>query len=215
MDPLLLHEPAHEGEVRLAILHAVLALVELLLRRESELDGEAPFVLKNLSQDGDDRLALKDAALHLLGEQPQLGHQLQLVTVEDLSTREGDAVHVPNAPDDAVEETRGPELQLDRGRGPVATVLVQDGTLRNSDNFVVGNVYGKVRAMFDDRGAPLQEAPPSTPVEILGMEGLPQAGRLFRHRTPRGLLYHLCANKPCGVAAISGERVRFEALQIG
>ena len=71
------------------------------------------------------------------------------------------------------------EAKLDRGRGPVATVLVQNGTLRTSDNFVVGNVYGKVRAMFDDRGAQLQEAPPSTPVEILGMEGLPQAGDQF------------------------------------
>jgi translation initiation factor IF-2 len=71
------------------------------------------------------------------------------------------------------------EAKLDRGRGPVATVLVQNGTLRTSDNFVVGNVYGKVRAMFDDRGAQLDEAPPSTPVEILGMEGLPQAGDQF------------------------------------
>ncbi len=71
------------------------------------------------------------------------------------------------------------EAKLDRGRGPVATVLVQNGTLRNSDNFVVGNVYGKVRAMFDDRGHELKEAPPSTPVEILGMEGLPQAGDQF------------------------------------
>jgi translation initiation factor IF-2 len=71
------------------------------------------------------------------------------------------------------------EAKLDRGRGPVATVLVQNGTLRTSDNFVVGNVYGKVRAMLDDRGAQLQEAPPSTPVEILGMEGLPQAGDQF------------------------------------
>src|SRR5579863_580245 len=71
------------------------------------------------------------------------------------------------------------EAKLDRGRGPVATVLVQNGTLRTGDNFVVGNVYGKVRAMFDDRGAQLQEAPPSTPVEILGMEGLPQAGDQF------------------------------------
>jgi translation initiation factor IF-2 len=61
----------------------------------------------------------------------------------------------------------------------VATVLVQDGTLHTSDNFVVGNVYGKVRAMFDDRGAQLEEAPPSTPVEILGMESLPQAGDQF------------------------------------
>jgi translation initiation factor IF-2 len=71
------------------------------------------------------------------------------------------------------------EAKLDRGRGPVATVLVQNGTLRAGDNFVVGNVYGKVRAMFDDRGGALQEAPPSTPVEILGMEGLPQAGDQF------------------------------------
>jgi len=71
------------------------------------------------------------------------------------------------------------EAKLDRGRGPVATVLMQNGTLRTGDNFVVGNVYGKVRAMFDDRGAQLEEAPPSTPVEILGMEGLPQAGDRF------------------------------------
>jgi len=71
------------------------------------------------------------------------------------------------------------EAKLDRGRGPVATVLVQNGTLRTGDNFVVGNVYGKVRAMFDDRGQQLEEAPPSTPVEILGMEGLPQAGDQF------------------------------------
>jgi translation initiation factor IF-2 len=71
------------------------------------------------------------------------------------------------------------EAKLDRGRGPVATVLVQNGTLNTSDNFIVGNVYGKVRAMFDDRGQQLQSAPPSTPVEILGMEGLPQAGDQF------------------------------------
>jgi translation initiation factor IF-2 len=71
------------------------------------------------------------------------------------------------------------EAKLDRGRGPVATLLVQNGTLRSGDNFVVGNVYGKIRAMFDDRGAQLQTAPPSTPVEILGMEGLPHAGDQF------------------------------------
>ncbi|MEP6644960.1 MAG: translation initiation factor IF-2 [Acidobacteriaceae bacterium] len=71
------------------------------------------------------------------------------------------------------------EAKLDRGRGPVATLLVQNGTLRDGDNFVVGNVYGKIRAMFDDRGNAIEEAPPSTPVEILGMEGLPQAGDQF------------------------------------
>ena len=71
------------------------------------------------------------------------------------------------------------EAKLDRGRGPVATILVQNGTLHDSDNFVVGNAYGKVRAMFDDRGQPFHEAPPSTPVEILGLESLPQAGDQF------------------------------------
>ena len=71
------------------------------------------------------------------------------------------------------------EAKLDRGRGPVGTILVQNGTLHNGDNFVVGNVYGKVRAMFDDRGQPLRVAPPSTPVEIIGLEGLPQAGDQF------------------------------------
>jgi translation initiation factor IF-2 len=68
------------------------------------------------------------------------------------------------------------EAKLDRGRGPVATVLVQNGTLHAGDNFVVGNVFGKVRAMFNDRGVALEAAPPSTPVEVLGLDGLPQAG---------------------------------------
>jgi len=71
------------------------------------------------------------------------------------------------------------EAKLDRGRGPVATVLVANGTLKVGENFVVGNVFGKVRAMFDDRGRALEAAPPSTPVEILGLEGLPQAGDQF------------------------------------
>jgi translation initiation factor IF-2 len=68
------------------------------------------------------------------------------------------------------------EAKVDRGRGIVATVLVQNGTLRVSDSFIVGNTFGKVRAMFDDRGKPVDIAPPSTPVEVLGLEGLPQSG---------------------------------------
>jgi len=71
------------------------------------------------------------------------------------------------------------EAKLDRGRGPVATVLIDNGTLHAGENFVVGNIFGKVRAMFDDRGRSLEEAGPSTPVEILGLEGLPQAGDQF------------------------------------
>ena len=68
------------------------------------------------------------------------------------------------------------EAKLDRGRGPVATVLVQQGTLRNHDPFIVGQISGKVRAMFNDRGEAITEAPPATPVEVLGLQGVPQAG---------------------------------------
>ncbi|HET7104236.1 MAG TPA: translation initiation factor IF-2, partial [Terracidiphilus sp.] len=71
------------------------------------------------------------------------------------------------------------EAKLDRGRGAVATVLVQDGTLRINDSYIVGNTFGKVRAMFDDRGRGIQEAAPSTPVEVLGLEALPDAGDTF------------------------------------
>jgi translation initiation factor IF-2 len=71
------------------------------------------------------------------------------------------------------------EAKLDRGRGAVASVLVQNGTLRNQDSFIVGNTFGKIRAMFDDRGRPIDEAGPSTPVEILGLESMPDAGDTF------------------------------------
>lgn len=72
------------------------------------------------------------------------------------------------------------EAKLDRGRGAVATVLVQQGTLRIGDPFIVGQYYGKVRAMFSDRGEPVTEAPPSTPVEVLGLQGVPQAGNILQ-----------------------------------
>ncbi|MEP1944195.1 MAG: translation initiation factor IF-2, partial [Sulfitobacter sp.] len=68
------------------------------------------------------------------------------------------------------------EAQLDVGRGPVATVLVQNGTLRQGDIFVVGEQYGKVRALIDDQGNRVKEAGPSVPVEVLGLNGTPEAG---------------------------------------
>jgi translation initiation factor IF-2 len=71
------------------------------------------------------------------------------------------------------------EAKLDRGRGAVASILVQNGTLRTGDSFIVGNTFGKIRAMFDDRGREIKEAGPSTPVEILGLESIPDAGDTF------------------------------------
>ncbi|HEX8142679.1 MAG TPA: translation initiation factor IF-2 [Pyrinomonadaceae bacterium] len=72
------------------------------------------------------------------------------------------------------------EAKLDRGRGAVATVLVQQGTLRVHDPFIVGQIFGKVRAMFNDKGESIMEAGPSTPVEVLGLQGVPQAGESFQ-----------------------------------
>ena len=72
------------------------------------------------------------------------------------------------------------EAKLDRGRGAVATVLVQQGTLKIHEPFIVGQISGKVRAMFNDRGEPITEAGPATPVEVLGAQGVPQAGESFQ-----------------------------------
>ena len=71
------------------------------------------------------------------------------------------------------------EAQLDKGRGPVATVLVQKGTLHVGDNIAIGAAYGKIRAMMDDKGQRVKEATPSTPVEILGLHAVPDAGEIF------------------------------------
>jgi translation initiation factor IF-2 len=90
------------------------------------------------------------------------------------------------------------ESKLDRGRGPGGNDPVQDGTLRVGDTFIAGPIVGRVRALIDDRGKPIKMAPPSTPVEVLGLTGLPQPGDAFQamtdaakarpdcHRTGRG-----------------------------
>jgi translation initiation factor IF-2 len=75
------------------------------------------------------------------------------------------------------------EAKLDKGRGPVATILVQDGTLHVGDTFIAGTIVGKVRALIDDRGRQLKAAPPATPVEVLGLGGLPQPGDAFQALT--------------------------------
>ena len=75
------------------------------------------------------------------------------------------------------------EAKLDKGRGPVATILVQDGTLRVGDTFIAGTIVGKVRALIDDRGRQSKAAGPATPVEVLGLGGLPAPGDAFQALT--------------------------------
>ena len=105
--------------------------------------------------------------------QRELPRLLEMILlVGDLRELKGD----PDAPaSGTVLESR-----VDKGRGPVATMLVQNGTLHVGDVFIVGAVYGKVRAMFDDRGQPIKQAAVSTPVEVLGLQGVPEAGDQFQ-----------------------------------
>ncbi len=71
------------------------------------------------------------------------------------------------------------EAQVEAGRGPTATVIVQMGTLKIGDPFICGDYGGKVKSLMDDRGKPIKEAGPSTPVKVLGFTGLPNAGDEF------------------------------------
>ncbi|MCZ7555589.1 MAG: translation initiation factor IF-2 [Bacteroidia bacterium] len=103
------------------------------------------------------------------------------INIEDLLERillEADIMEYKANPD---REARGTviEAELDKGKGIIATVLVQKGTLRVGDSFVAGNEFGKVRAMMDERGKRVEEASPAMPVQVLGFNGAPQAGDAF------------------------------------
>jgi translation initiation factor IF-2 len=107
------------------------------------------------------------------------------------------------------------ESRLDRGRGPVATVLVQDGTLRLGDPFIVGSIFGKVRALFDDRGHALEEAGPATPVEVLGLTSLPEAGDQFQAVTDEVKAKQVASyreQKQREAALVATSRLTLEAL---
>jgi translation initiation factor IF-2 len=109
------------------------------------------------------------------------------------------------------------ESRIDKGRGPVATLLVQNGTLSTGDFFICGSVYGKVRAMFDDRGQTLKSAGPSTPVEVIGLQGVPDAGdRLLvtdeakaRHIAE----YRQSKQREASLARTTGARLTLDQLQ--
>jgi translation initiation factor IF-2 len=108
------------------------------------------------------------------------------------------------------------ESRVDRGRGPVATVLVQNGTLRPSDFFICGSVFGKVRAMFDDRGRAAKDAPPSTPVEVLGLQSVPEAGDHFQvteEAKARHIVeYRQSKQRDAALRASSGARITLDQL---
>ncbi|MCD7780606.1 MAG: translation initiation factor IF-2 [Candidatus Gastranaerophilales bacterium] len=87
------------------------------------------------------------------------------------------------------------EAKLDKGKGPVATLLVQNGTLHTGDCFVVGNVCGKVRALLSDSGERIKEAGPSTPVEILGLTEVPQAGDTFEAVENEKVMRSICEER--------------------
>ena len=72
------------------------------------------------------------------------------------------------------------EAEIDRAKGPMATLLVQNGTLNVSDVVVVGNAYGRLKALFDYRGRQIRKAGPSTPVSVMGLSEVPQAGDVFQ-----------------------------------
>lgn len=97
------------------------------------------------------------------------------------------------------------ESRLDKSRGPTATLLVQNGTLRVGDSLVIGEIYGKVRAMYDDKGQPINEAPPSAPVVVLGLADVPRAGDTFSveadERTARAIAAERQAQKRAESAA--------------
>jgi len=108
------------------------------------------------------------------------------------------------------------ESRVDKGRGPVATVLVQNGTLNNSDFFIVGSVFGKVRAMFDERGKPVKTAPPSTPVEVLGLQGVPEAGDHFQvtdeAKARHVVEYRQSKQRDAALRASAGGRITLDQL---
>jgi translation initiation factor IF-2 len=104
------------------------------------------------------------------------------------------------------------EAKLDRGRGPVVTALIQNGTLRAGDPFIAGDYFGKVRALFDDRGRRVEEAGPATPVEVIGLEGAPAAGDLFQVVADAAKAHQISGLRKANARAASLQRTAARGL---
>jgi translation initiation factor IF-2 len=108
------------------------------------------------------------------------------------------------------------ESRLDRSRGPMATLLVQNGTLRVGDSIVTGEAYGKIRAMYDDKGQPINEAPPATPAVVLGLGEVSVAGDTFSvatdERAARAIAVERQERKRAEVAAVAPKAVSLDSI---
>ncbi len=207
-----------------AIDHAKAADVPIIVavNKMDRPDADSARVLQQLSERGltpeawgGDTIVVEISALQGTGIQELLEQITLVAEVEELTARvEGEARGVVL------------EANLEAGRGPVATVIVQQGTLRVGDPVVAGAAWGKVKAMLDDQGDQIKEALPSTPVQILGFSEPPNAGDevraakdLARARTlgeARAQRFRLSGHKPVAAAA-TGARLEdlFEQIQRG
>ncbi len=160
-----------------AINHAKAAEVPIIVavNKIDKPDANPDKILQQLTEHGlvpeewgGDTVCVRVSALQGTGIDELLEYILLLAEVQDLKAN-------PDAPASGVVI----EANLDKGKGPVATLLVQNGTLKTGNCVVVGNVCGKVRALLSDSGERVKKATPSTPVEILGLTEVPQAGDKF------------------------------------
>ena len=160
-----------------AINHAKAANVPIIVavNKCDKPDANPDKILQQLTEHGlvpeewgGDTVCVKVSALQGTGIDELLEYILLLAEMQDLKAN-------PDAPASGVVI----EANLDKGKGPVATLLVQNGTLKTGNCVVVGNVCGKVRALLSDSGERVKKATPSTPVEILGLTEVPQAGDKF------------------------------------
>ena len=165
---------------------------------------------------GGDTIAVEVSALERLGLEDLLEQVVLVAEVEELET-------TPEGPARGVVL----EAELEIGRGPVASVIVERGTLRVGDAIVAGAAWGKVKALVDDHGQQIKEAPPSTPVQVLGFSEPPEAGDEFRVASElaqartigeaRAHRYRVAGHVPAATTALGGAKLEdlFEQIQRG
>jgi len=157
-----------------AINHAKVAEVPILvaINKIDRPDADPDRVRKELLQH---ELVVEEMGGEILAIEVSAKEKTNLNKLEEAILLQAELLELKANPDRTAEGAVI-EARLERGRGPVATVLVQRGTLRVGDIFVAGSEWGRVRALVDERGEPVEEAGPSVPIEVLGLNGTPMAG---------------------------------------